>query len=157
MLLSGCAAQQAAEHQKAISDSIAACLSAYPRSTKGLALKRNECLVEAENKLVRPTYPFPDLIDLRQAYQLAYARKVDSSEITPEEVRLRIAELNTKLTSIFEERRNARIYADSRAAESQAASTNALLSGLALLQPSNRPVLNTSCQRVGFTTNCLTY
>lgn len=155
--LSGCANQRQAELKKSFDQSSAVCLSTFPNSASGLSLKRNGCLIEAENRFVRPTFPFPDLLDLRQAYQIALAKKVDLGEITTGNARIQMAEVNTKITSIFEERRNARLFANSRAIEAQASSTNALSSSLAVLQSNRNPIVTTSCHRIGPTTNCLSY
>lgn len=158
LLLGACASQIAAQRQKEASEAISSCSTTFPISQKRNAYDRSKCLVEAENRIYRSSYPYPDLFDLKHAYRLALARKIDSEEITSDAARLQLAEVNTKVQSIFESRRNARVYADSRASEAQAASTQALFSGLSLLQATSRPpVINTSCNRLGNFVNCQTY
>ncbi len=104
--------------------------------------------MDAENRIYGPSYPFPDLLTLKHEYRLALARKVDRGEMTAEDAGLQYAEANTRIQTIFEQRRNARVAADADA-------SRALYSGLALL-PNNRP-MTTTCNRFGNTTSCNSY
>lgn len=58
-----------------------------------------ECVNAAENKYIRPIYPFPDLLDLRLASRLNTYKRVDSGVITPEQGSLELAEANARIAS----------------------------------------------------------
>lgn len=147
MLVGGCAAQKAAERERLARDAITACQTAYPPNIPRQNVVRAQCLNDAEKKIYGPTYSFPDLLTLKHEYKLALARKIDKGEMSPEDARLQFAEVNTRIQTLFEARRNARAAADAQSAR-------ALYSGLALLQ-SSRPI-TTTCNRFGLTTTCNT-
>lgn len=147
-VLGSCAAQRAAERERAAREAIAGCNATFPTSVPRQNALRVQCLADAENRIYGPIYPYPDLLNLKHEYRLALAKKVDRDEMTAEDARLRFAEITTRIQNIYEQRRNARARADAETAQ-------ALYSGLALLQ-SSRPI-TTSCNRFGTTTNCSTY
>lgn len=155
-LLMSCAAQRRAELQQQLSAAIAECSTQHSLSTPGFSVARNRCLVEADNRYLRPTVAFPDLLDLAHAYQMAYAEKVDGNQMSRSEAGLAMAKVRVQLTTIGEQRRIARMNANSNAMVAQAASTQTLLSQLNALQSRQSSTVNTSCTRLGNTVDCQT-
>ena len=68
-------------------------------------------------------YPYMDLIDLRHAYRLAWARRINSGEMTEEDFELQKAELNVRINSEEFLRDNV----ERQSAAQEAAAMNALL------------------------------
>lgn len=79
--LSGCqtAGQMAALRAEAEAEA-ASC-----KTLAGPTVGRAHCLNAAENKYVRPGYPYPDLLNLRHSSRVAIASRYDRKEITKEQ------------------------------------------------------------------------
>jgi len=66
------------------------------------------CINDNENRIVQPVNPFPDLLNLKQAYRAVLAEKVDNGKMTIDEAKLAMAQLITEITTEAERRLAAR-------------------------------------------------
>lgn len=62
------------------------------------------CLGEAEERYIKPSFPYPDLLSVRIATRNAIAEKVDAGKMTEAEGELAMAQANSKLASEFKGR-----------------------------------------------------
>src|SRR5579875_1148161 len=153
-LLSGCAAMRVADAQKHLRIALVQCRSEFPIASKGNSVARSECFSSAEDRYLRPIYPYGDLLDLRQAYRLAIASQVDSGRLSLIDANLKFAEVNTEIASIAHQRQVEGLEAQA----AHSAAMGNLLAGLAAMQQASRPtvpypspprMINTNCIRAG--------
>jgi hypothetical protein len=78
---------------------------AYPWA-KGTAVKQAKCLTIAEDRVWRPQEPYPDLLGLKQSYRLAFAKRVDTSQIAPPDAALQLHSVVSEINSVWYARRN---------------------------------------------------
>jgi hypothetical protein len=67
-------------------------------------LDRANCLNDAENRRIRSSYPYPDLLNLKQAYRVELAKQIDSGAMTEDEAKLGAAREEVLLTNEVEKR-----------------------------------------------------
>lgn len=146
--LTGCAGQMEAERQKAFGEAVQVCKLRFPAGAHANTTDRVACMSASQTKIMGHFVAYPDLLSLKQQYDLSLARSVDAGSITIQDAALKQAEYQSKLQTVFEQRRNARAIADAQ-------TDQALYSGMALMQ-ANRPV-TTNCYHIGPTTNCSTH
>jgi hypothetical protein len=150
--LAGCATTQRAEMQNRaalakaeFAAEKAKCAELWPPS-QGNYLPRAKCESIAFDRIGKPLVPNPDLFELAWSYRIALADRVDRGELSPEDGRLRMAQVNAQLSTEARNRLNAARRADApiQMAEAQEraqqiAAMGNLLTGLAALQQTDSP------------------
>ncbi len=120
----------------------------YPNS----AVRRANCFRDAENTHELPYINDPDILGLIQAKRFDLAVQVDNGQLSQEQAALQLAELRAQTRQVELDRHNAAIAAS---AQQSAASAQMLGAAARLLQGNQQPpIVNTTCNRLGYTVNC---
>lgn len=124
---------------------------------KGNGAQIADCWSQAEDMIMRPLYPYGDLLTLLQAKRKVIAEKADGGEITKDQANLQLAELNSEITREQTRRSNAAALVSAQ----QTAASAAMLGTAARLLQGTQPapvmgplVVNTTCTRMGAFVNC---
>lgn len=139
----GIAARQQAQQQVGDARNRAAaglqeCEAKHPPATPKIAVRRAECINQAL-ALLRPTIPYPDLLDVFMASHMSIAERYQNGQLTFAQANEMIAQKRSEITA--EEHR--RVSLDRAvAAQQQAASAQ------------ERASRGTTCTRFGNTVTC---
>jgi hypothetical protein len=87
LLVCGCGAvRQAVESESAtvtisLGDALQSCTNLYPDQI-AMAVARADCIIKATTELVRPSLPFPDLLDQENALRKSLAEQVQAGKVS---------------------------------------------------------------------------
>ena len=112
-------------------------------------MQQANCLTAAENQVWLPREPYPDLLELKQSYRLAFAKLIDEFKADPNTADLQLRSLIAQINSIWYARRN------QQAALEQQQQANLLALGAQLLGSAQPRIGVTTCTRFGVTINCI--
>lgn len=111
VLLSGCGTAQAPRQVNAYDEAryhlewaYDACRRNHSGNTGATLEKRFQCMDSAENEHLRPVFPYPDLLNLRQAARHSLLAKVQRGELKPDEAALELAKTQSQIAAEVERR-----------------------------------------------------
>jgi len=107
------------------------CESRFPTSPKKNHVEQAKCLNAFNESVVKPTSPFPDLIDLLDATRLSLATKVDQGTMSEADANLQLAQTRTHIVQEADRRQLAvrSVNAQETAAAASAAGTTCIKNG----------------------------
>lgn len=154
--LGGCAAAKQQAAVAKISTARAECTSKH----QGRYVETAICMTNAENAIVRPVYPYADLLNATQAHRLMIAEKTDKRELTEAEANFQLTQFTAQMGSEASRRQQGQQAV--AAAQSQAWS-NLAIAGAAMARPVPTPTYvvqapaiprPVTCRSFGNTTTC---
>ena len=86
-----------------LSDSLQACTNLYPDQIS-MAVARADCIMRATTEMVRPSLPFPDLLDQENALRKSLAEQVQAGKISLLERNIQLQKLHANVVEQEQER-----------------------------------------------------
>jgi hypothetical protein len=85
----------------------AVCHQKYAIKTIEAVRPNFQCIIDAENNILRPLHPYPDLLDKKQITRMVLVTKLERRQVSPQDAALELAKSDSDAAAELHRRLNA--------------------------------------------------